>query len=76
MTRPHLSCWDGKKEMYQHICQELSGKACIDCGAPAGTRWTPFWCPDCDVVRQVRISEGFDQLIAGLRKGKEEVSNG
>lgn len=74
MTRPHLSCWDSKEEVYQHVCQEPSGKTCYGlletgpCTNQAGTWWTPLWCPDCDVVRQNLISAQLRALINPTRK--------
>lgn len=29
-----------------------TGKKCIEgCGRPAGTRWSPFWCQECNARR-------------------------
>ena len=61
----HLPCVkDG-----HHTCQRPSGRACIDCGAPAGTRWGPYWCPDCDSRRLARISAQFDDILAAISEG-------
>lgn len=69
MPRPHLACWDGKEETYQHICQVPTGQTCIEdgCENPAGTWWTHLWCPDCDVVRLNRITAQFQKLADGFR---------
>ena len=47
-----------------HICRVLSGRACLDCGQPAGTLWGPYWCPDCDVKRLDRIGASLDSLAS------------
>jgi hypothetical protein len=37
--------------------QYQTGKPCIEeCGRPAGTWWSPFWCFECNVARIRRIS--------------------
>lgn len=64
--RSHPQCW--RSDHYEHTCQRPSGRACIDCGAPAGTRWGPYWCPDCDVVRLDRISDQFEQIAAEFKE--------
>ena len=60
MSRSHPHCWtpDG----YVHTCAEPSGRACIDCGEPAGTPWGPYWCPPCDVIRLDLISSHLKSL--------------
>lgn len=68
MTRPHQSCWNEEYGIYQHVCYKPSGRDCVeDCGAEAGTWWTPYWCPDCDVIRLDRITR---QLEAMTKKEK------
>ena len=47
--RAHARCWTGTG--YEHTCHRPSGLACRTCGAPAGTLWTPYWCPPCDRAR-------------------------
>lgn len=47
-----------------HICQQPSGRRCVDCGEPAGTLWGPYWCPDCDMKRLDRITVGFEAIAA------------
>ena len=49
-----------------HVCQEPSGRQCIDCGEPAGTLWGPLWCPDCDVKRLNGISRSLRELAREL----------
>lgn len=61
-SKSHPDCWkDGKRH---HTCQKPSGRQCIErgCTNPAGTLWGPHWCPDCDVKRLDRISEGLESL--------------
>jgi hypothetical protein len=63
MGRSHPGCWTG--ETYEHTtCQQPSGRACYDCGAPAGTLWTQYWCPPCDVTRQDRIEASLREILA------------
>lgn len=63
----HQQCWTG--ERYEHVCQVPSGRACVDCGAPAGTWWGPCWCPDCDVARLDRIFVSLDEIRSQLGAG-------
>lgn len=65
--KAHPICWQG--DHYEHVCQEPTGKPCIDCGEPAGTRWGKHWCPDCDVKRINRISRQLDELAAAMKGG-------
>lgn len=63
MNRSHPRCWTGSA--YAHAeCVRPSGRACIDCGEPAGTTWGPYWCPPCDVKRLDRISRNLEALLA------------
>ena len=63
---PHPRCWRG--DHYEHTeCVKPSGRACVDCGEPAGTLWGPMWCPDCDVKRLARISASFAEIEAATR---------
>jgi hypothetical protein len=66
--RPHQRCWTDTG--YQHICHEPSGYVCDTdgCGAEAGTWWTPYWCPDCDVDRLSRISAELDAMLTSLHR--------
>lgn len=41
-----------------------SGRACVECGEPAGTPWGPFWCPACDDKRMERIDKGLREIGA------------
>ena len=41
-----------------------SGLKCIECGKPAGTKWSKFWCVECNIRRMDRIEQAFE----GLRK--------
>ena len=59
----HPNCWTG--DHYQHACHQPSGRPCVDCGAPAGTPWGPYWCPDCDVKRLDRITAQLEWLAEG-----------
>lgn len=55
----HPDCTDG------HICQKPSGYTCIEpgCQSPAGTWWTPYWCPPCDEERIDRITAQIEDLV-------------
>lgn len=52
--------------------KHLSGKDCIDCGEPAGTAWSPYWCVDCNIKRMDRIDGQLSDLQKTLL-GKEEA---
>ena len=62
-TRSHPMCW--QDDHYEHECARPSGRTCIDCGAPAGTPWGPYWCPACDVERLDRITAQLEDLATG-----------
>jgi len=49
-----------------HMCSKPSGRKCVDCGAPAGTVWGPYWCMDCDSRRLDRIRAGFEEISRQL----------
>lgn len=66
MTRSHPGCWTGTE--YAHTCHDPSGRACIDCGKPAGTPWGPHWCPDCDVKRLDGIEKNLTEIQADLKE--------
>jgi Zn finger protein HypA/HybF involved in hydrogenase expression len=55
----HQRCGDAGA----HICQVPSGRKCVDCGKPAGTKWGPYWCPACDQIRLDRITEGMEEIM-------------
>lgn len=61
----HVPCQT--PEGYRHVCSAPSGKACIDCGAPAGTWWGPHWCPDCDVKRLDGIGARLSEIQEHLK---------
>ena len=61
-SRSHPECWQG--DHYEHSCHEPSGRSCVECGAPAGTPWGPYFCPECDVVRLDRIEANLLALGA------------
>lgn len=43
-----------------------TGKFCIEgCGRPAGTRWSPFWCFECNVERMDRVGAQLAALARG-----------
>lgn len=67
--RAHARCWRG--DHYEHNCHEPSGRSCIECGAPAGTPWGPYWCPDCDVVRLDRVSAGLAEIAASFKEATD-----
>jgi Zn finger protein HypA/HybF involved in hydrogenase expression len=50
-----------------HICQQPSGRTCVDCDQPAGTLWGPMWCPGCDEKRLNRVSASLEAALASLR---------
>jgi hypothetical protein len=56
----HPNCTNG------HVCQVPSGRKCVDCGEPAGTKWGPYWCPDCDKKRLDRVTANLDSIMGGL----------
>ena len=60
MIRSHPDCW--VKDHYEHKCHNLSGKRCLECGAPAGTPWGPYRCPDCDVVHLDKLLLQFEDI--------------
>lgn len=62
MSGAHPKCVDG------HVCQEPSGRECIEygCHEPAGTHWGPMWCPDHDRERPNRISAQLDNIAASF----------
>lgn len=45
-----------------------SGRACADCGEPAGTPWSPYWCPDCDDKRIARIDAGMHKIADVIKR--------
>ena len=51
----------------EHICHQPSGYKCIHCGAPAGTLWGRYWCPDCDSMRLAALNKQFFEFQAALR---------
>jgi hypothetical protein len=59
MSKSHPNCWgpDG------HVCQQPSGRDCIDCGQAAGTLWGPYWCPDCDVKRLDKLVPAWNSSL-------------
>lgn len=69
VSRPHLKCWDDEACRYLHQCHKPSGLICdtAGCEEPAGTWWTPIWCPDHDVERLTQISGEFDRILHSLR---------
>ena len=63
----HPKCWlNGER---YHVCQEPSGKTCIErgCDEAAGTLWGPLWCPDHDVERLDRVSASFAGIQASMK---------
>lgn len=68
MSKSHRQCWGPEG----HICQELSGKACVDCGAPAGTFWGPYFCPDCDVKRLDTIGASLKEIAKSFGQRDSE----
>lgn len=57
----HPKCGDG------HVCQEPSGRTCIEsgCDKAAGTMWGPLWCPDHDRERLDRIGAQLARIERG-----------
>lgn len=51
-----------------HMCSKPSGRKCVDCGAPAGTTWGPYWCMDCDSRRLERLSGEFEELLSATNR--------
>ena len=62
-SRSHPECWQG--DHYEHSCHEPSGRSCVECGAPAGTPWGPYFCPECDVIRLDRIEANLRAALNG-----------
>ena len=60
----------------RHVCAEPSGRRCVDCDNPAGTRWGPLWCPDCDSRRLARLDAGFKQIAAETRQLVRQIVHG
>ncbi len=50
---------DGNSSRYH------TGKQCIEeqCDKPAGTRWSPFWCAQCNAERLDRISASLNGMV-------------
>ena len=40
-----------------------SGKRCVTCGKPAGTAWSPHFCPTCDIERKASITKSLENMI-------------
>lgn len=47
-----------------------TGKKCIECGAPAGTAWSPLWCFVHNVKRMDRIDKSLNDILSGLVREK------
>ena len=45
-----------------------SGKICQDCDKEAGTAWTDYWCPECDIKRKKRIDNSLSECMESLNK--------
>lgn len=66
--RAHPNCWvdelPDSPGYYRHTCHVPSGHRCYvtGCTAPAGTRWTAYWCPHHDAERINRISRQLHEL--------------
>ncbi len=43
-----------------------SGTKCLECDEPAGTAWTPHWCPKCDIKRKRQISDSLASMLSNL----------
>jgi len=54
------------KEINKRICPGY-GKYEGKCGRPAGTPWTPFWCPRCDELRRKRIRKQLENISDELK---------
>lgn len=41
-----------------------TGKSCIErgCDRPAGTKWSPLWCFECNVERMNRIDAALEKV--------------
>ncbi len=49
------------KDMALNITQ---AKKCIekDCNNPAGTRWSPYWCKECNIKRMDNITKNLEEF--------------
>jgi len=41
-----------------------SKQRCIECNSEAGTKWTSYWCEDCDAIRRARIGAALTEMLA------------
>ncbi len=78
MSRIHDQCWGEQKGAYAHNCQKPSGETCAnpECGNPAGTLWSPHWCPDCDAERQQRIEDQLNEISAFFAQRQQDATSG
>jgi hypothetical protein len=53
-----------------HVCRVPSDRPCYEpgCVEPAGTLWTPHWCPKHDQERIERITQQMQDLQSALGK--------
>ena len=47
-----------------HGSKYHTGKKCIekDCNNHAGTRWSPYWCKECNIKRMDNITKNFEEF--------------
>lgn len=49
-----------------------TGEPCVEgCGRPAGTRWSPLWCFECNVERMRRIDTSLRDTLATLERMRQ-----
>jgi hypothetical protein len=55
----------------QHICIGYGEREGL-CANPAGTPWTPLWCPECDQERRDTITQQMADISAAFREERRD----
>jgi len=55
---------EGNSEKYH------TGKICLggDCCNIAGTKWSQFWCFECNAKRMNRLNKSFEKILKDFKK--------